>query len=430
MSVNNSYANSHHEVPEKSPDMVVSDTTPSSPVRNSNEIGRSKTMPSDFTQYQFTMHGQGVNVLDMDSIFQCINVRWININGMSWSVIKAIAIEYDLHHLVAEDLLHVPQRPRSCPSTAHTASIQTISPGTSHSKNVQHKQYRATSYTPQNTLKELMEQVAIFLLADGTLITLFQVSGQSVVAPIIERLSHNYCITRKYEDAIFLLQFVLDAIVDHAIPITAVLPYEINDMELHVLAMPRMKYTRDLHRLIAQISMLKRTLAPTQMLVHPFRGKTEKSPLSSLAMTYMRNVMDNCNTGVEDIGSMMGLCEKLINMIFNLIAYDTNESMRRLALVSIIFLQITLLLEVLPFYGTSSEEFPELKHSIEYFWTVCGVVTLVFVVAIVWEWGHALWKAQIVERKLRRRDPIGIGGRSHHSHDTFSFIRRRTSCVS
>lgn len=36
-----------------------------------------------------------------------------------------------------------------------------------------YKQYHAISYTSQDTLKVLMEQVAIFLLADGTLITFF-----------------------------------------------------------------------------------------------------------------------------------------------------------------------------------------------------------------------------------------------------------------
>ncbi|KAF9277355.1 hypothetical protein BGZ74_003396 [Mortierella antarctica] len=278
--------------------MIVSDTTSSSPVdRSSNEFGRSKTMPSDFSQYRksadprLSSNGTLRQIVPMDS------PHGIDPNYLSQRV-------------PLEELDN-------------------------------YKHNNTTSYTSQDTLKVQMEQVAIFLLEDGTLITLFQVSGQSVVAPIVERLSHDYSITRKHEDVTFLLQSVIDAIVDHAIPITAAFRYEINDLELHVLAMPRMKYTRDLHRLTAQLSMLKRTLAPTQMLVHSLRGNTGKSPLSSLARTYMGDVMDHCNTMVEDIDSMLGLCEKLINMIFNLIAYDTNESMRRLALVSIIFLPIT-----------------------------------------------------------------------------------------
>lgn len=81
--------------------------------------------------------------------------------------------------------------------------------------------------------------------------------------------------------------------------------------------------------------------------------------------------------------------------------------MRRLALVSIIFLPITFvaggmcisfpdyqvnhgqivcilaidlsLTSLLPVYGTNFEDFPELKHSISYFWIICGVVTAIVV---------------------------------------------------
>ncbi|KAF9093074.1 hypothetical protein BGX29_010114 [Mortierella sp. GBA35] len=109
------------------------------------------------------------------------------------------------------------------------------------------------------------------------------------------------------------------------------------------------------------------------MLFHSLRGKDERSPLTPLARTYMGDVMDHCNTMVEDLDTMLSLCEKLINMIFNLIAYDTNESMRRLALVPIIFLPIT------------------------------------FLAAIVGEWFYDRWKAKSVEKRPKRKDPVTVG---------------------
>ncbi|KAG0211138.1 hypothetical protein BGX28_008448 [Mortierella sp. GBA30] len=329
-------------------------------------------------------------------------VRWININGMSWDVIKEISTKYDLHHLAVEDLLHVPQRTKvdvypkqtyiACAlltlmEEAEDGTLRQVDPMSSpHGidpeilsqrlplDKLDHYRYQYPIKEAVGALKVQMEQVTMFLLTDGTLLTLFQVSGASVVNPIVERLTQTYSIVRKNDDASFLLQSVIDGIVDHAIPITDAFRQEINELETHVLALPRMKFTRDLHRMTAQLSMLKRTLAPTQALLHALRGKDERSPLSSLSRTYMRDVMDHCNTMVEDIDSMLALCEKLINMIFNLIAYDTNESMRRLALVSIIFLPITFIAGV---YGTNFKNFPELEHNIGYFWTICGVVTLV-----------------------------------------------------
>ncbi|KAF9277033.1 hypothetical protein BGZ68_009580 [Mortierella alpina] len=470
--------------------------SPGSPT--DSEMTRARTMPDSLSRFRKAAHqavaarrfsnyavrGQGVDVSDMDSVFSCIEntvdvtvmdmsqkqytkqqrmdnseflewikkprpewstVRWININGMSWDVIKEISMKYDLHHLAVEDLLHVPQRTKvdiypkqtyiACTlltlmeetedgtlrqvdpvSSPHGIDPEILSQRLPLDK-LDHYRYQYPVKDTLGALRVQMEQVTMFLLNDGTLITLFQVSGESVVNPIVERLMQTYSIVRKNDDASFLLQSVIDGIVDHAIPITDAFRMEINELETHVLALPRMKFTKELHRMTAQLSMLKRTLAPTQALVHALRGKDERSPLTSLSRTYMRDVLDHCNTMVEDIDSMLALCEKLINMIFNIIAYDTNESMRRLALVSMIFLPITFVAGV---YGTNFTDFPELSHNIGYFWTICGVVTLVVVLLFSLEWVKGQVQAAQIEKRLKRREPISIssGRRSHDGHTT------------
>ncbi|KAF9277363.1 hypothetical protein BGZ88_001193 [Linnemannia elongata] len=421
----------------------------------------------------YALRGQGVDVSDMDSVFGGIEgtvdatvmdmnqtqytkrqgmtnsqflawlqqprpewstVRWININGMSWDVIKAIAIKYDLHHLAVEDLLHIPQRTKVDIYPKHTyiactlltlmevnedGGLKQVDPLKSPVgidpemlcqriplEQIDHFRYQyPVGERGPNALKALMEQVTMFLLPDGTFITLFQVSGASVVNPIVERLTHDFSIVRKQGDASFLLQSVMDGIVDHAIPITDAFRQEINDLETHVLALPRMKFTKELHQMTAQLSMLKRTLAPTQALVHALRGRDVRSPLTDISRTYMGDVMDHCNTMVEDIDSMLALCDKLIDLIFNIIAYDTNESMRMLALVSIIFLPITFIAGV---YGTNFEDFPELKHNISYFWIICGVVTAIVLIMFILEWLQNKHKASKVEKRLQRRHTIDI----------------------
>lgn len=42
-----------------------------------------------------------------------VKVRWINVGGISWDVISALAIKYDMHPLALEDLLHVRKAARS-----------------------------------------------------------------------------------------------------------------------------------------------------------------------------------------------------------------------------------------------------------------------------------------------------------------------------
>ncbi|KAG0280226.1 hypothetical protein BGZ95_010825 [Linnemannia exigua] len=464
------------EEPPISPDkmMAAARRTQTFPVGSST--GLKGTLPSHPRRIlpKLAVRGQGVDVSNMDNVFNCIEqqvsvtvvdvspteykarnnlnngqflewlklprpdwsvVRWININGMSWDVIKAIATEYDIHHLAVEDLLHVPQRTKvdlypkqTYISCTLLTLMERIGEGESRQVDAftnphgidpdflsqrlpleQLDSYKHYHYSEEENYEDLhveMEQVTLLLLEAGTLITLFQVSGQSVVAPIVERLSHDYSLVRKHGDASFLLQSVMDGIVDQAVPIADAFRHEINNLEARVLALPKMMFTRELHRVTSQLSMLKRTIVPTQMLVHSLRGKDERSPLSPLARTYMGDVMDHCNTMVEDIDTMLSLCEKLINMIFNLIAYDTNESMRRLALVTIIFLPITFVAGV---YGTNFQDFPELTHNIGYFWMICGIVFAMFLAAIVGEWVYNQWKAKSVEKRLKRKDLMTIG---------------------
>ncbi|KAF9917752.1 hypothetical protein FBU30_000551 [Linnemannia zychae] len=340
-----------------------------------------------------------------------------------------------LHHLAVEDLLHVPQRTKVDIYPKHTyiaCTLLTLTEATadggykhvdpykspvgidpemlSQRMPLEHidnfKYHFSRTERGASILKAFMEQVTMFLLPDGTLITLFQVSGASIVDPIVERMTHDYSIVRKYGDASFLLQSVMDGIVDHAIPITDAFRQEINDLEAHVLALPRMKFTKELHQMTAQLSMLKRTLAPTQALVHALRGRDARSPLTDISRTYMGDVMDHCNTMVEDIDSMLALCDKLIDLIFNIIAYDTNESMRMLALVSIIFLPITFVAGV---YGTNFEDFPELKHNISYFWIICGIVTVVVITMFFLEWLKNKYKtAEALPQKTKNYIQLGV----------------------
>ncbi|KAF9349613.1 hypothetical protein BGX26_012115 [Mortierella sp. AD094] len=330
----------------------------------------------------YALRGQGVNPSDMDSIFGCIEnsvdvmamdmnqdrytkrehmdnnellewlgeprpewskVRWININGMSWDVIKAVAIKYNLHHLAVEDLLHVPQRTKVDIYPEHTyiactlltlmealenGELRQVDPSSNDNRidpdilnqrfpldKMDHFRYQFPIDELTGGLSVQMEQVTMFLIQGGTLITLFQVSGKSVVEPISERLTQDFSIARKNNDTSFLLQSVMDGIVDHAIPIMDAFRQEINELEAHVLALPRMKYTKELHHMTAHLSMLKRTLAPTQALVHALKETDERSPLTNLSKTYMGDVMDHCNTMVEDIDSMLSLCGKLIDMV-------------------------------------------------------------------------------------------------------------------
>ena len=64
-----------------------------------------------------------------------------------------------------------------------------------------------------------VEQVAIFLMSDNTVISFFEHSGADIEEPILERLKSPATMLRRSADASLVLQALIDAIVDLAIPV-------------------------------------------------------------------------------------------------------------------------------------------------------------------------------------------------------------------
>ncbi|KAG0265716.1 hypothetical protein DFQ27_000449 [Actinomortierella ambigua] len=344
----------------------------------------------------------------------------------------------NLHHLAVEDMLHVPQRTKvdaypnqTFVSCTMLSLLEEMDDGERRPvgpyadvegldlQRLRYRiplenldRYRRQHYRVQESgrpgnLKVLMEQVSMFLLPGGTLLTLFQVSGETMVNPLLDRLSQEgeASMARRHSDSSFLFQAVLDGLVDHAMPIVNAFRREINDREETVLAMPAMKYMRGLHRLSRQLSLLRRTMVPTQTLVATLKKRDERIPLTPLARTYFGDVLDHCNTMVEEIDTMQALCGNLIDLIFNIIAFETNEYMKRLAIVSIIFLPVTFVAGV---YGTNFEYFPELKYGIGYFWKICISCTCIVVGTISLIWLRNRVRANRIKHRLAHHDPISI----------------------
>ena len=80
-----------------------------------------------------------------------------------------------------------------------------------------------------------VEQVSIFLTADNTVVSFFESSAGDIEVPIVSRLGSEETILRKSADASMVLQAIIDAIIDLAIPVTRAYQDSIEELELNVL---------------------------------------------------------------------------------------------------------------------------------------------------------------------------------------------------
>ncbi|KAM0431067.1 hypothetical protein ACHAPT_005705 [Fusarium lateritium] len=257
------------------------------------------------------------------------------------------------------------------------------------------------------------EQVSIFLTSDNTVISFFEVSAGDIERPIVTRLSTPGTILRESNDASLLCQGIIDAIIDLAIPLTAVYTDIIADIELDVLTAPSVTQSKKLYICISEINKMLSFLNPIDNVVNVLRDhktylthdqamKELKNPESGVIITpmthtYLGDVLDHCIMITEALQQLKQSSDNLINLIFNTISSGQNESMKQLTTVTIIFLPLTF---ITGFFGQNfdGETFPDLHHPIWYFWA-CAVPTVVATILILMREMIYNWLVRIVQRR-------------------------------
>lgn len=310
--------------------------------------------------------------------------RWISVNGLSWDVISCLGRVKKLHRLSIEDLLNVHSRAKADWYADHTYVVLTLqklvqmsgsddddddddndydedaknprpfsrlwtlglksrseptaSLHESHSPVIVQprtiQRYRggpneekldfmeSHSSLKSRNLAAVAEQVSIFLTADNTIITIFEASAEDIEKPIFQRLGTRDTVLRRSADASMLLQAVLDAIVDLAIPVVNSMQDVVGSLELDVLTRPSIGNANSLYIATSEIAIMRSIISPILGLVkalqdHGRRGvdQVNARPESAVAITplsrmYLEDVSDHIIVITESLDQVSCLGEK------------------------------------------------------------------------------------------------------------------------
>lgn len=243
--------------------------------------------------------------------------RWINVEGRNIPLLREIALKFNLHPLSIEDVIFGNHATRPKAEYFSNALFVTLPLHSLGENNINHptemhslmKKAGKFSRKPQayNDKGELLidiQLLSIFLLRDGTIISIFERPQPNVLEPLVARVKEEGTVVRDSSDASMLLQALLDVTVDHAINVVTALEKKLAILDEQVLEVPTMETIRSLHRLRGQFLELKRTLTPLHNLIYTLKDLdgqkaafTGNSPsqgfMSIQARTYLQDVADH-----------------------------------------------------------------------------------------------------------------------------------------
>lgn len=272
-------------------------------------------------------------------------VRWINVDGLNPQVVRKLQGVLNFHTLAAEDVLHVPQRPRLEEYEDHVFMTA-----------------RMVGVIAERGV--ISEQVSFFLFP-GMLVT-FQEYVGDVFDPIRIRIRTEGSRIRG-RDAAFLAYALLDAIVDHCFPLMDRYTDHLDEIEGRVMDDPRPDTLQQILNAKKELTSLRRIISPMRELIDAL-GRSEA--IDAATTPFVRDIQTHMLQLIDIVDHLRDMASSLVELYMSMVSNKMNEVMKVLTVIATLFIPITFIAGV---YGMNFKYFPELESHYAYpaFWGVC-----------------------------------------------------------
>ncbi len=293
------------------------------------------------------------------------SVSWVDVQGLgSENILKRIGQVFDLHPLLLEDIVNVPQRPKVEDYEAQLVIIARM---------VMLKEGR---HDP--TEESFITEQVSFVLGKFYLLTVQEEPEHDSFGPVRERIRNNKGTIRK-QGVDYLAYTLLDAIIDGFFPVLEAYGERIEDLEDEVVANPTPRTIEKIYKIKRELLTLRRAIWPQRNAINALIR--DGSPLiSEEVRIYLRDCYDHTIQVLDIVETYRELAGGLMEVYLSSVSNRMNEVMKLLTVISSIFIPLTFIAGV---YGMNfnPEASPLNMPELNSYWGYPAVLAVMMAIA-------------------------------------------------
>jgi magnesium transporter len=287
-------------------------------------------------------------------------VSWIDVLGLgnaaTWAALSPI---FNLHRMLVEDVVNVPQRPK-----------------------IEHYEDQLLIIAIMVVLSPdgsgfMKEQVSL-VLGKNYLLTVQEEPEEDCFHGVRQRIEADRGIIRK-QGADYLAYCLLDAIVDGFFPVLEYYGELIEELEDEVMIKPDRSTLARIHKIRRELLILRRAIWPLRDAINSLI-RDGSHLISSEVQVYLRDCYDHTIQVMDMVETYRELATGLMDVYLSVVSNKMNEVMKLLTVVSAIFIPLTFIAGV---YGMnfSPEKSPLNMPELSWYWGYPLCIALMFTVA-------------------------------------------------
>lgn len=275
------------------------------------------------------------------------SVSWLSVRGLGdIKILQQLGDVFQLHPLVLEDIVNVPQRPKVERYGDQLVIITQM-------------------VTFSSAYDRFTSQQVSFVVGDRYLLTVQEKPARDYFEPIQVRIQSSDSIVR-HRGPDYLAYTLLDAIVDGFFPVLEAYGKQLEQLEDEAMFRPTPKTLQNIYRLKRELSALRHLVWLQRDILASLLRMQNKFVGDDMAI-YIRDCYDHAVQLLDIVQSYREACAGLMEIYLSVMSNRMNEVMKTLTVISTIFIPLTFIAGI---YGMNfdTSESPLNMPELDWYW--------------------------------------------------------------